>query len=127
MLGIFIYTDFFLDFLLVEYTFAFRYMLLKLQPISKYLVFHFIKFSHFLLIFSIRGQLITYFPISIFSGQMAGCLIGAVLKYTIIPFVSILLAFIVLVLFFFMPDTPQYLLNNKQIEVNFLNHFLFFK
>lgn len=55
---------------------------------------------------------------------MAGYILGTLLETNIISYLSILLLIIFCTLFIFMPDTPQYLLNNNQREVNFRRIFI---
>lgn len=66
---------------------------------------------------SIRGQLCAYLQTSFYLGVLSGYIGGTFMDYHVNPLVMATIPLLFLVIFWFIPSSPQHLLKNDQIKV----------
>lgn len=66
----------------------------------------------------IRGQLNSYIQIAVFSGILAGFIFGSYVSYEVNPILMISITVIYFIAFFWIPESPQFLIRKKKIEVS---------
>lgn len=71
-----------------------------------------------LLIYSLRGRLGSFTPLARNIGVLLAYTIGATIQYHIIPIIFIVIPIVYMILLSVLPNTPQYHIQNKNLQVN---------
>lgn len=103
---------------LAEFSLRFQDFPLKLQAINNYIAkLQILTKYNYISLNSIRGQLSSTIQTCFYSGVVAGYVCGAYMDYETNPLVMSIVPVIFLIIFWFIPSSPQHLLKCNRIEV----------